>query len=206
MSATAIMCTDAKAKLMNMAEKLFAEDGYELTSTRNIARAAGTNIALISYYFGSKQALYREIFLNRLEEMSRSLKSITGHPFSAIDKLGKFITIYIDHYRSESKFQRMLYREVLFLNKSLIRDVIDKYLEENTRVFHEIMSEGEASGDFKNINPSFFYMTLISMMSMIICDAPVAGKLPGRIYTEEEIKCYLFNILLTENNTINSMN
>jgi AcrR family transcriptional regulator len=206
MSVTAIVCSDAKTKLLSRAEELFAEHGYELTSTRHIASAAGMNLALISYYFGSKQALYREIFVSRLEEMSLSLKSIAWHPLSATDKLTKFIMIYIDRYRSNSKFQRMLYREILFLNKSQIKDVIDNYLGENTGVFQEIMAEGVASGDFKTLNTSFFYMTLISMMSMIICDAPVAGKLPGQVYSEEEIKSYLYHILLTKNNTINSMN
>lgn len=40
------------------AEKLFAEKGFEGTSTREISKAANVNISMISYYFGSKEKLY----------------------------------------------------------------------------------------------------------------------------------------------------
>ncbi len=41
------------------AEKLFAEKGFEGTSTREIAKAANVNISMISYYFGSKENFMR---------------------------------------------------------------------------------------------------------------------------------------------------
>lgn len=43
--------------------KLFADQGFAKTSTRELAEAAGVNIAAISYYFGDKAGLYRAAFL-----------------------------------------------------------------------------------------------------------------------------------------------
>jgi TetR/AcrR family transcriptional regulator, regulator of cefoperazone and chloramphenicol sensitivity len=42
--------------------KLFADQGFTNTSTRQIAEAAGANISAIAYYFGDKQGLYRAAF------------------------------------------------------------------------------------------------------------------------------------------------
>ncbi|HNO01068.1 MAG TPA: TetR family transcriptional regulator, partial [Chitinophagaceae bacterium] len=42
---------------MKKAEKLFAEKGYNGTSVRDIAEKAGINLAMVSYYFGSKEKL-----------------------------------------------------------------------------------------------------------------------------------------------------
>jgi AcrR family transcriptional regulator len=54
--------------------RLFAEKGFAKTSTRDIAQAAGANVAAISYYFGDKAGLYRSVFtepLGACDDMSR---------------------------------------------------------------------------------------------------------------------------------------
>lgn len=53
----------SRERLLLAAMRLFAEQGFAKTSTREIALAAGTNIASISYYFGDKAGLYRAAFL-----------------------------------------------------------------------------------------------------------------------------------------------
>lgn len=52
----------SRERLLLAAMRLFAEQGFARTSTREIALAAGTNIASISYYFGDKAGLYRAAF------------------------------------------------------------------------------------------------------------------------------------------------
>lgn len=51
---------DARARLIDAAIALFAEKGYEGTSVRDLATAAGVNVAAVSYHFGSKDELYHE--------------------------------------------------------------------------------------------------------------------------------------------------
>ena len=51
---------DARARLIDVAIKLFAEKGYEGTSVRDLATAGGVNVAAVSYHFGSKDELYHE--------------------------------------------------------------------------------------------------------------------------------------------------
>jgi AcrR family transcriptional regulator len=80
MSVFATIGTDSRAKLLTTAERLFARQGYAEISTRQIAAAAGLNAALINYYFGSKQALYREIFETRLEEINLGLQQVSWQP------------------------------------------------------------------------------------------------------------------------------
>lgn len=52
----------ARERLRLAGLRLFAEQGYAKTSIRQIALAAGANIAAVSYYFGSKAGLYRAVF------------------------------------------------------------------------------------------------------------------------------------------------
>ena len=53
---------EARSRLLHSALALFAAKGYAKTSTRQIAQAAGANIAAISYYFGDKAGLYAATF------------------------------------------------------------------------------------------------------------------------------------------------
>ncbi len=48
--------------LLDTAERLFSQKGYDGTSVRDIAAEAGINTAMISYYFGSKEKLMESIF------------------------------------------------------------------------------------------------------------------------------------------------
>jgi AcrR family transcriptional regulator len=52
----------SRERLLLAAMRLFAEQGYAKASTREIALAAGANVAAISYYFGDKAGLYRAAF------------------------------------------------------------------------------------------------------------------------------------------------
>jgi AcrR family transcriptional regulator len=57
---------ESRARLVRTALRLFAEQGFQRTSTREIAEAAQVNISAISYYFGDKAGLYRAAFFEPL--------------------------------------------------------------------------------------------------------------------------------------------
>ena len=55
-----------RERLLDTAERLFAERGFDGASVREITAAAGCNVAAVNYHFGSKENLYREVFRRRL--------------------------------------------------------------------------------------------------------------------------------------------
>ena len=58
--------TDTRERLLDAAERLFAENGITETSLRTITTEAGANLASVNYHFGSKEALFREVIARRL--------------------------------------------------------------------------------------------------------------------------------------------
>jgi AcrR family transcriptional regulator len=60
----------AREKILGAAEAAFAEDGYWGTSLRQIVERAHVTQALVTYYFGSKDALFKEVFLKRGREIA----------------------------------------------------------------------------------------------------------------------------------------
>ena len=66
---------NTKEKILKTATKLFAQKGYDGTSVREIARASGVNVALISYYWGGKKELFNGIINNIVETQTKYAKS-----------------------------------------------------------------------------------------------------------------------------------
>ena len=58
--------TDTKTRILDAAEKLFAEDGFHNTSLRGITSLAEVNLAAVNYHFGSKDALLQAVLERRL--------------------------------------------------------------------------------------------------------------------------------------------
>ena len=79
---------DTRERILDAAEALFVEHGFEATSMRMITGRAGVNLASINYHFGSKDALIQDVFrrrltwLNqeRLRELERFEKEARGAP------------------------------------------------------------------------------------------------------------------------------
>lgn len=60
---------DTTSRILDVAERLFVEHGFEGTSLRLITQQAGVNLAAVNYHFGSKNALFEAVFLRRLAPM-----------------------------------------------------------------------------------------------------------------------------------------
>ena len=75
---------DARARLIDAAIKLFAEKGYEGTSVRDLATAAGVNVAAVSYHFGSKDALYTEALRSCLAPCGEMRERMQKHLDAAL--------------------------------------------------------------------------------------------------------------------------
>jgi len=62
---------NTKTRLLDTAERLFAEHGIEATSLRIITRDAGVNLAAVNYHFQSKEALMHAVIARRLDPINQ---------------------------------------------------------------------------------------------------------------------------------------
>jgi AcrR family transcriptional regulator len=60
-----------KEKILDAAEAMFMEHGFEATSLRAITAAAGVNLAAVNYHFGSKEELFQSVLTRRLDPMNQ---------------------------------------------------------------------------------------------------------------------------------------
>ena len=60
-----------KARILDAAEVLFMEHGFEATSLRQLTTAAGVNLAAVNYHFGGKEELFQAVLTRRLDPMNQ---------------------------------------------------------------------------------------------------------------------------------------
>jgi AcrR family transcriptional regulator len=62
---------DTKTRILDAAEQLFMEHGFEATSLRSLTAAAGVNLAAVNYHYGSKEELFQAVLTRRLDPMNK---------------------------------------------------------------------------------------------------------------------------------------
>src|SRR5438132_3138101 len=61
---------ETRTRILDAAEELFMQHGFEATSMRVLTNKAGVNLAAVNYHFGSKHALIEAVFRRRLDPMN----------------------------------------------------------------------------------------------------------------------------------------
>lgn len=62
---------DTKTRILDAAEALFMEHGFEATSLRSLTAAAAVNLAAVNYHFGTKEELFQAVLTRRLDPMNQ---------------------------------------------------------------------------------------------------------------------------------------
>ncbi|RQD75485.1 MAG: TetR/AcrR family transcriptional regulator [Candidatus Syntrophonatronum acetioxidans] len=85
---------DTKIRILEAAEKVFSEKGFDGSRVDEIARRAKVNKALIYYYFSSKQNLFEELIKEHLEELADYRSNFMDQDLSEDQKRENFALIY----------------------------------------------------------------------------------------------------------------
>jgi len=156
--------------IMESAEKLFAEKGFAGTSVRDIADEAGVNLAMISYYFGSKEKLLESIFRYRGEYIQLQLENmIQNKTMSSLEKMTTLMDNYINRIMQQQCFHKIMAREQMMDVGGTTSKLIKQLKKTNQELVKKIITEGQRKGEFKkNIDVPLMMATLIGTTSHLV--------------------------------------
>lgn len=156
--------------IITTAERLFSENGFTGTSVRDIATKANVNVAMISYYFGSKEKLLEAIFEYRISSTAIQLESLAANDkIEPIQKIYSLIDHYSDKLFNNTCFYKLMLSEQLkqLENKELL-DIIYKSKKKNHELIAALIAEGQQKGQFrKKIDIGLMMSTLVGTSNQI---------------------------------------
>jgi len=144
---------DKQIEILLVAEQLFAEEGFDGTSVREIAKIANINVAMISYYFGSKEKLLEAVVIYRISGMRLQLENLIQENITPIEKIDKLIEFYIKRVYNNRCIYQILHFELSNKKRELNLDAFTQVKNENLKILKSIIYEGQLQGVFQpNIN------------------------------------------------------
>jgi AcrR family transcriptional regulator len=178
--------------ILEAAEKLFASQGFHGTSVRDIAHEADVNIAMISYYFGSKEKLIEAIFLKRIYAWRLLLEDfLKDNSLSFIDRFDRLVETYVQRVIGNPCFHLMMMRAQIQTDIK-VNELIHENKKEVYGVINGFIKEGQESGVFNDVDVVMMVSTLIGTTNHIMSTKHHFQRLSNLEHlSDEQINEYL---------------
>ena len=190
MSAKAKIKTDdsTEDKIKSAARKLFTQKGFAATKTRDIANEAGINLALLNYYFRSKEKLFQIIMLENLGHFFQGVMAIVNDEKTALyKKIELLVGFYIDRLMENPDVPLFVMNEARNNPETLPA----QFNLMNSSYLMQQLQEEIKAGRIKMMNPGHLMMNLMGLSIFPFAARPMVQKI--RNINDEE-----FNKLMIE--------
>jgi AcrR family transcriptional regulator len=154
---------DKHIQIIETAEHLFAQKGFDGTTVRDIAEKAAINIAMISYYFGSKEKLLEAVFNYRMGNVKMRVESLLKNDsLSSLQKLEILIDDHIERVANNQGFYKLMLSEQVINKNPVILKLLLELKLENADLINKLISDGQRKGEFKkNVDVVLLMSTMV---------------------------------------------
>jgi len=141
--------TEKQINILDVAEKLIAQKGFEGTSVRDISAQANINVAMISYYFGSKEKMMVSLYQYRVQKTRETFSEFTqtikdGKPEMQLKEIINFVVKQLLKY---NYFHGFVTQELRHNDK--VKETLLEFYQTCVKVLDEVIQKGIVSGVFK---------------------------------------------------------
>jgi AcrR family transcriptional regulator len=179
--------TDKKEHILTVAEQLFGDKGFDGTSVRDIAHTADVNLAMISYYFGSKERLLEALIEYRVATTYGFLEELTNDegldPWGKIDRLVEF---YVDKVLGNLRFHSIMYQQTNNTRSEDVRNMIISIKLRNLELIKKIFTEGWQKKLFRQVDVVMTIGTLMGTISSYTQSRELGCRMLDIDYSNEE--------------------
>jgi AcrR family transcriptional regulator len=193
----AAMLTPSRERLLEAAKTLFAERGYEATSTSVICRLAGTSESQLVKHFGSKQGILEAIFEYTWEQINPALRLATESVPSAREKFKLIVEMVLNFLARDQQI-----RTLFLLEGRRIRDdgklivLVPGFLE-FVGMVDDILRQLQEQGELDaGLHPQAVRSGLMGAIEGMLRDKilSVTSRYPAA-YSDAEIRAVCFRFL-----------
>jgi AcrR family transcriptional regulator len=172
------MYQDKREHIITKAIELFAEKGFEGSSIRDLATIAEVNIAMVNYYFGSKEKLYEAVIEKRVLYMRDFIDNVLSNTsLSLIDQLDLIIDGFVIRFLSDPLYHRVLQQELLVSKRVHMHERIIELIIKNAKDVINIIDKGIRNKAFKKADPELIFASILGTISQVMLSKTLCNRL-----------------------------
>ena len=157
-----------REQLLEVAERLIAQHGFEAVSVRKIAKEAKMNIAMVNYYFESKDNMFDELIKEKFTHTRDMLTELVNSSLSPWEKLLSTVDIYTEKFFKDRDFHRIVMREMsLSQRPDHVKRIID-HLAHSLGIVRQFILDGQRDGMFRSVDVELTLATVFGSFSALI--------------------------------------
>lgn len=184
-----------ETKIKEAARTVFYKKGFSATRTRDIAEEAGINLALLNYYFRSKEKLFEIIMLETFSVFVQSMTAILNDENTSLEnKVELTANRYIDFIIREPEVPTFLISEIRNNPQELLEKLPVKQIINNS-VFFKQHSEAVKRGLIMEPHPLHFLLNLLGLVVFPFIAKPL-------IMGAQDLDIDQFNTLMIERKSL----
>lgn len=186
---------DKQLEILQAAERLFTQLGFDGASVRDIAKEANVNVAMISYYFGSKERLLEALIITRISDMRLQIENLYKEDLTPFEKINRLIELYIRRINKNRGMYQIIHFEISMKKREINCEAFNQVKKENLELLNNIIAEGQQQGVFaKNINVAMIPPTIMGTYFHFHMNRPFYNEILN-LHTDEDFDHYVANDL-----------
>ncbi|HWB27437.1 MAG TPA: TetR/AcrR family transcriptional regulator [Chitinophagaceae bacterium] len=179
----------AEEKIKEAARKLFTQKGYDAVKTRDIAEEAGINLALLNYYFRSKEKLFDMIVIENMQQFVQTIiLKISESNISIAEKVEKVVIAYIDMITANPYLPMFVMNQLHNVPSELVAKM-EPVIKPVRNNFLKQLEEAMERGEIAQIKPFHFMANLVGLTIFPFIGKPLLQRVSG--VSDEEFKALM---------------
>ncbi len=172
-----------KRRLKTAARIVFHKKGFAGTRTRDIAKEANMNLALLNYYFRSKEKLFELVMLETLTSFFQTMGMVFNDETTTLEKKIQLVAEkYIDLITAEPEIPLFIMSEIRSHGAAILEKMpgVNMILQS---IFIKQYQEAVKNGKITEPNPLHFLMNMLGLIVFPFIGSPMikkVGKLSDR--------------------------
>lgn len=153
-----------RSAILEAAEALFAQKGYQSVSIDNIASAAGVSRGLVHYHFHSKEELFIDLVKGVMDEFAHRLGLTLGGCRTTREKIRALLLAFLNLAEARRSLWRTGVSEASGLSEDIAR-LFAAYRRENLAIIMGVLEEGIAQRELKIADSQFVAHCMMAMIT-----------------------------------------
>jgi AcrR family transcriptional regulator len=180
--------SSTEERIKEAARRLFTLKGFAATRTRDIAEEAGINLALLNYYFRSKQKLFDLVMLENFQQFIKGITvNFMDETLSFDQRIERIVVAYVDMLTRLPDLPMFILNEIRGNPSKIAAKLQMEIAPMRQNMFKQLIASNEAGKT--NLEPFHFIANLIGLTVFPFVGRPILQRVTE--VTDEQFRQYM---------------